>query len=76
MDHFASFADADAARTTDQQVCGAYVDKSPRYFLMPATASDDEIRDAAFELKNGRPVSTYEQFLLETAKKLREDQPA
>jgi hypothetical protein len=76
MDTFDSFSTADAAAADHEQVCGTYIGEKPVYYLLPRDASDDEIRDAAFEVRNGRAPSSYELFLLATAAQMREDLPA
>lgn len=56
MTEFSSFADASEACPEGHQVCGTYRGEKPVYFLAPADASDEEIRDLAFELRHGRPI--------------------
>lgn len=46
------------------QVCGTFVGEQPVYYLMAAEATDEQIREAAFEVRNGRKMSVYERFLL------------
>jgi hypothetical protein len=69
---FTDFAQAEAARTEDQTICGTLLPSGePRYFLMPKNASGEEVRARAFEIRVGRPMGRYEHFLLEQAKKVR-----
>lgn len=64
---FDTFEAAQEARGEDHQICGTYLGEKPVYFLMPSDASDGQIADRAFEVKNGRPPSEYERWLLEMA---------
>jgi hypothetical protein len=49
-------------------VCGTLLpDGSPRYFLLPSSAAEDEIRSRAFEIREGRPMHRVEQFALGVA---------
>lgn len=64
MTPFDTFELAAEARAEGQQICGTYLGEKPVYFLMPDDASETQIRDAAFEVKNGRKPSDYEQWLL------------
>ena len=45
-------------------VCGVRVsDTEDRYFVLDRATPDDEAYSIAFELKHGRPLSTYEKAL-------------
>lgn len=45
-------------------VCGVRVsDTEDRYFVLPRDIPDDEAYALAFEIKHGRPLSTYEKAL-------------
>ena len=44
-------------------VCATYVDHVPMYFVMPSGASEPDIRARAFELRNGRKMTTMEAEL-------------
>ncbi len=49
-------------------VCGTYLDDGePLYFTAPRESTEQEIRDRAFEARNGRPMSRTERHLLELA---------
>jgi hypothetical protein len=51
-------------------VCGTLLESGePRYFLMPVTAPDAEIRARAFEIREGRAMSSYEQWALQAAER-------
>lgn len=68
---FDDFAAAQAARDADpdtpHSISGTYVGDKPKYFLMPLSATDEEVRDAAFEVREGRPPSQYEHMILQLA---------
>lgn len=67
-----AFDRACTAKREDQQVCGVLLDSGhPAYFLMPAGASDPEVRDQAFAVRHGRAIQPMERRLLETAEMLR-----
>ncbi len=71
---FSTFAEALEHRTDETSVCGTYRDdecQEPIYFLAPADADADEMRRISFEVKYGRPLGGYEQWLLEQAKRVR-----
>lgn len=59
-----------AAQVSDNEVlCGTYTPEGePVYFTAPANAPDDMMRRLAFEARWGRPMSKYEEMLLEHAK--------
>lgn len=76
------FDTAEAAATvrdsqaTDLVVCATYKGNGsgqlapnavPVFFLAPTDAEDDYMRNIAFEIKHGRPLSSYENWLLERA---------
>lgn len=49
-------------------VCGVITDNgTPAYFTMPKTATDGDVRDKAFEVRNGRPMSKAERTLVKYA---------
>jgi hypothetical protein len=69
---FTDFAQAEAAKAEDQTICGTLMPSGePRYFLMPQDAPEEAVRARAFEIRTGRPMGRYEQFLLEQARNLR-----
>lgn len=40
----------------------------PVWFLVPAEATADEMRDIAFEMQHGKPMDGYQRWLIEKAK--------
>lgn len=65
---FDSFDEATAAAAANEVVCGTLLSSGePRYFLVAADASDEMIRDRSFEIREGRPPSSYERWLLKVA---------
>ena len=65
---FDSFDKATAAAATGEVVCGTLLSSGePRYFVVSVDASDETIRDRSFEIREGRPPSTYERWLLKVA---------
>jgi hypothetical protein len=77
MDIFDDWESAVSAKADDQQICGTLLKSGePRYFLMKADAADDEVRDRAFAVREGREISEYERMLLERAQMLRDGVPA
>lgn len=65
-----TYDEALAAKTDGDSLCGAYKGDTPVYFLVPSTASEDAAMKVAFEVRHGRPMSTYEEFLLSAAREL------
>lgn len=58
-------------------VCGTrLLDGTPRYFLLDRETPDHIGRDISFEIRNGRPPSQYERWLVEIARDLHEDKVA
>lgn len=66
-----TFDDFDSAQATAgdaDMVCAAVLpDGTPKYFVVPKDMPDDQIRDRSFQIREGRPPSTYEQWLLAQA---------
>jgi hypothetical protein len=63
------FAQARALCTEGQMVCGTIAeDGEPRYFIMPSTATNEEIEKRAFEVRNGRPMNQAEEILSREAR--------
>ena len=62
---FETFEEANAALDADHEmVCGVRMeDDSARYFVMPRDVPDEVAADRAFEIRHGRPVSSYERWL-------------
>ena len=60
------YADAcEQAERSGGQVCGVYrEDGSADYFVVSADASDAAVREAAFERRAGRPMTSTERVLL------------
>ncbi len=52
-------------------VCGTLVDDQPVYFVMPADASDEEVRAKAFEMRNKRTMNHVERTLLDIVESTR-----
>jgi hypothetical protein len=49
-----------------EMVCGVRLDdESVRYFVMPREADDEVGYERAFEIRHGRPMSSYERWLRE-----------
>lgn len=69
-----SYEDFDAAKADagpDDMVNGTLVKGEARYFVLPRATTDEQIHDAAFEVRNGRTPSDYERWLMTQAKALR-----
>lgn len=65
---FDDFDSAQAAAADTDMVCAAVLpDGTPKYFVVPKDSPDDDIRDRSFEIREGRPPSTYERWLLQQA---------
>lgn len=52
-------------------VCGTFKEGRPLYFLVDAEATEGDVRDAAFEAVNGRPISDDERQMIAEAEKVR-----
>jgi hypothetical protein len=74
MRTYDTFDEAQAAAGENDTVCGAYKGDTPVYFLADKDASEDEMRHTAFAAVHGRPMSSYEDWLLEMARLQREHQ--
>lgn len=75
MDTFPTFAEAKtAADALGLKVGGTFRDTTPAYFLHDADDTDEQIRDAAFLVRHGRPMNEYERLVLGAAERMR--QPA
>jgi hypothetical protein len=62
---FDDYDRAAAECAPDQMVCGTYLkDGTPQYFVMPADAGDENVREVAFRVREGRDISTYERWLI------------
>ncbi len=55
----------------DEIVCGTLIDDKPVYFTMPAGSTEAQVRERAFEVKTGRPMTHIEQTLLDIAERTR-----
>lgn len=66
METFPTFDEAKAAADPlGLTVAGTWkADKVAVYFLTSPDAPDDEVRASAFQVRHGRPMSEYEQFIL------------
>lgn len=62
---FETYDEANDNRDEEHEmVCGVRMpDDSARYFVLPRDISDDAAAERAFEIRNGRPVSSYERWL-------------
>lgn len=62
---FETYEEADENRDeAHEMVCGVRMeDESARYFILPRDVSDEAAAERAFEIRNGRPVSSYERWL-------------
>jgi hypothetical protein len=73
------FEDWDEAVAANEElegftVCGTLLESGePRYFLMRADTPDAEIRAKAFEIREGRAMSSYEQWALAAAERWHEE---
>lgn len=68
---FTDFAEAAEAKTEGFVISGTLLKSGePVYFLTPAEEPEDVARKTAFEIREGRPVSHYEDFLFGVAQKL------
>lgn len=67
MQIFSDFDEAKGSLPEGMSLCGAYKGDEPVYFHMPASATDQAMREAAFEIREGRPMSQYERDLLALA---------
>jgi hypothetical protein len=66
MEVFFDFATAAAVLEEGQTVCGTYKpDGTPAYFVMPVGVDEHTMRVSAFEVRNGRPMTSYETALLD-----------
>jgi hypothetical protein len=73
MDSYAFFEDAVAAADEDSTVCGTLLKSgAPAYFVMPRSADDEQIRDVAFRIREGRDIGSYELALLSAAAAVRD----
>ena len=50
-------------------LCGTMSGDKPVYFAMAKDATDDEIREKAFEIREGRKMSKVERSLLSIAER-------
>ena len=67
-------AAVDAADPDTEMVCGTYLldGVTPKYFVLSKDTPDHVGRDTAFQIRNGRPPSQYERWLVEIAEDLHE----
>jgi hypothetical protein len=62
-------ADADADLPAGHVVCATLTKEGkPVYFTAPADTSDDRMREIAFEIREGEPMSDYQKFMIDRAK--------
>jgi hypothetical protein len=68
MKTFSTFAEAEAVKREGQSVAGAFgPDDKPVYFLVSADTPAESMRRLAFQVRNNRPLSGYENTMLELA---------
>lgn len=69
---YTDFDEAQAAVGEKQALCATLMpDGTPKYFVMAADTADAKVRAAAFEIREGRPMSEVEVWALEQAEALR-----
>jgi hypothetical protein len=74
---FEDFDSAAAAKHDGQMICGVRLeDQSDRYFLMPVTASNEDVSRRSFEIYHGKPMSRYQEFVMELALRRLAKRPA
>lgn len=67
---YAAFDAAKAVKADTETVCGVITkDGDPAYFLMPASALEDEIQNAAFQIREGRPMGDGERTFIAAFKR-------
>jgi hypothetical protein len=55
-------------------LCGTLLASGePRYFILPAETTTAEVRETAFQIREGRPMSSYERWALAAAERFHED---
>lgn len=62
-----------AAEEHGLSLCGTFHDGRPLYFLVEPDATEDHVREAAFEAKHGRTMTDGELRLLAIVKDRRPD---
>ena len=63
-----AYEKAKAGAGENEVVCGTLDENGkPIYFTMPRDATVEQVRNASFELRFGRPMTPYEKKLLEIA---------
>jgi hypothetical protein len=66
---YESFEDAQADLAEGHCVSGTLAkDGKPVYFNVPADTSDDRMREIAFEIREGEPMSDYQKYMIDRAK--------
>jgi hypothetical protein len=61
---YETYEAAAEAKADDEMICGTrLLDETPRYFIMPADAPDDDVEERSFTIRHGRPKSSYERFI-------------
>jgi len=69
---FETRAEAAAALKDGQLICATVLTSGkPVYFLTPIDATDTQVRDRAFEIRNGRKISATELTIDSFAKRRR-----
>tara|TARA_R100000458_G_C8275283_1_gene250304 strand:- start:2793 stop:3038 length:246 start_codon:yes stop_codon:yes gene_type:complete len=62
-----AFRSAEKDLNENEMLCGTMINNKPHYFSMPKDATDMEVREHAFELREGRKMSSIERSLLSIA---------
>ena len=71
--HDEYYAAKQAASAGGEVVCATVMaDGQPRYFTVPVGATEEQIRDRAFEIRNGRQIMPVERRLTTLADQLRD----
>lgn len=67
---YTDFYEAEAQVGDGQQVAQVLLDlgSPPLYFVVPASASADDMRAMSFELKYGKPMDAYQRWCIDQAK--------
>ncbi len=59
-----AYRSAESNLTEEQMLCATMIGGKPHYFPMPKDATDVEVREQAFELREGRVMTSIERSLL------------
>ena len=64
-----AYRDASEKLKENEMLCGTMSGDKPVYFAMAKDATDHEIREKAFEIREGRKMSKVERSLLSIAER-------